>query len=354
MRVARGHRARTAGPALAALVGTIAGCTPASVRPIPPISIGVLGPGAASLPKVDGLALGAVALPAPRIPAVDGAQAQVARARAAYAQGEFDACREALARVEVVGVLARGEREVAARAITLEVACAFGAMAMEDARGGAARLAGFGLALPEGVVPPDVEGLIGAAQEAAGKAPRTALAVRGEAGARLLVDGRPAGCVLPCTVDVVDGDHVLGVEAEGFAPASRLVRTPAAAGIEVAQVAADPTLAATQWRARIGRGLPATDAVGARLLGQLGQARLVYLDSGDGALMVGGAVVARAHGADPAAVVRELAYDGGVLHRPSVWQRPWFWIAVSGAVAVIAGGVVALTYHPPKSTSLVF
>jgi hypothetical protein len=30
-------------------------------------------------------------------------------------------------------------------------------------------------------------------------------------------------------------------------------------------------------------------------------------------------------------LVREFAYDAGILQRPRVWQRPWFWIAVTGA-----------------------
>jgi hypothetical protein len=61
----------------------------------------------------------------------------------------------------------------------------------------------------------------------------------------------------------------------------------------------------------------------------------------------------RGHG-DATGAIRELAYDGGVLHRPSVFQRPWFWIAAAGAAIVIAGAIVAVTYKPEPVTGLSF
>ena len=53
-------------------------------------------------------------------------------------------------------------------------------------------------------------------------------------------------------------------------------------------------------------------------------------------------------------LLRELAYDGRILQRPAVWQRPWFWIAVGGAAIAIAAGIVAATYQRPLHTSAGF
>ena len=343
--------------AIASLAGlaACAGCaaTPTTAIPIAVVVDGdraALGGGAA--PRVAGLELREVALPAPPAQPADVVGPAIARARVAYQHGDLDACRGELAHVDVAAVLARGDRATAARALALDAGCAWGNRATEDARADAARLASLGLDLPEGIVPPDVEAVIGAAITDAGGAARAPLAVAGPIGARASVDGKPAGCALPCTVDVAPGEHVVAVDADGFQPVERAVRVPDVASVTLAPQAAPAALAAQQWRARVGRGLPAADATGAALLGQLASApRVAYLH-GDaqlaGALVVDGKLVAtvtRARG-DASGALRELAYDGGVLHRPSVWQRPWFWIAVSGAVVLAAGAIVAVTYTP--------
>jgi hypothetical protein len=185
--------------------------------------------------------------------------------------------------------------------------------------------------------------------------------VRGAPGARLSVDGKLPACALPCAVDLVPGDHVLAVTADGFADAAREVRIPDTTTVTIDQPAASPALAAAQWRARAGRGLPSTDAVGARLIAQLGgERRVAVLHAGGagepltGALVLDGALAATAtaRNGDDAGLVRELAYDAGVLPRPTVFQRPWFWIAVSGLALGVAASITALTYHPPVHTSL--
>lgn len=353
------------GPAGLLAAAALAACAPA---PKHPIAVAVLvegdaaAAGALSPTAVPGLELRALALPAPApppAPAGDTA-AIVTRARAAYGQGDHDACRAELARLDLVRVLAAGERGLAARAVTLESACAFGARRAAEAQAAATRLAVLGLALPESAVAIEVEAMIGKAIAAVGAQPRHALAVTGEAGARLAVDGRPAGCALPCTVDLPAGDHVLAVEADGFAPAARLVRVPDTRTVAMTQPAATAELAARQWRARLGRGLAPTDPAGAALLGRLaGGPRIVLLRGGErltGALVVDGALAAsgtRGRGQAPA-LVRELAYDAGVLRRPSVWTRPWFWIAASGVTLVAAGAIVAVTYEPPVRTRVSF
>ena len=85
------------------------------------------------------------------------------------------------------------------RALALTAACAFGAAARSDAAAAASRLASFGLELPTSAVSPDVEAMIGKAIEAAGAEVPHKLAITGEDGARLTVDGRAGRCALPCT-----------------------------------------------------------------------------------------------------------------------------------------------------------
>ena len=157
-------------------------------------------------------------------------------------------------------------------------------------------------------------------------------------------------------MDLVPGDHVLAVSADGFADAHRQLRITDRAEITLAQPPADPALAAAQWRARAGRGLPALDAIGARLIARLGEPRVAVL-TGDpatrsGALIIDGAIAASASAASDATLLRELAYEAGVLHRPTLWQRPWFWIAVSGVALGVAAGIAALTYQPTVVTDL--
>jgi hypothetical protein len=315
--------------------------------------------GALPTHAVDGLELHPVELPAPAPAPPDPSASTITRARSSYARGDFDACRRELATIDHVRLLAARERTLVARALVLDAACGWGALDKAAAQTTAARLASFSLELPDLGVSPDVERMLGDAIAAAGKAKRSPLAVTGVVGARLSVDGIEAGCALPCTIDLGPGDHVLAVEADGFQPAVQRVRVPQARELAIAQQPASAELAAKQWRARVGRGQPATDVVGAALLGKLGKQTRVAFVHGDtrltGALVVGGTLVATATGSrnEGADLVRELAYDGGVLHRPSLWQRPWFWIAATGAVALVAGAIVAVTYEPDKHTRLV-
>ncbi|HEY0191268.1 MAG TPA: hypothetical protein VGC42_09125 [Kofleriaceae bacterium] len=339
----------------------VAGCGARAAHPIP---VAVLVDGepapllpAPPLPVIDGLALHPLVIPAAPRAAPDDTAAPLARARQAYAAGDFEACRGELARIDVPRVLAGGARDLAARSLAFDAACAWGQQAQATARGLAARLASFGLALPDTQIAPDIEAVLGDAIVAAGNARAHALVVRGEPGARLRVDGQPPACALPCTVELVPGAHVLAVSADGFTDAMREVRIPDTTDVQLAQMPAAPALAAVQWRAREGRGLPAADAVGARLIAQLGGERRIAVlsprSSGlTGALIVDGALAATATAGDRASLIRELAYDAGVLHRPAVWQRPWFWIAVSAVAVGSAAAITAITYQPTHHTSL--
>ena len=104
--------------------------------------------------------------------------------------------------------------------------------------------------------------------------------------------------------------------------------------------------------------MPANDAIGAKLLAQLsGQPRIAYVNGG--AKLAGTMIVdgdPRASGTDDAApeLVRELAYDAGLLKRPAIYQRPSFWIATSAIVAAVAGVIIYTVYEPDVSTKVGF
>lgn len=335
----------------------VAACAP---MPKHPIAVGVLFDGEReSLPSraVPGLELQTIELPVPA-PPVDHVTSVLASARSAFGAGQSDQCRKTLRTLGVDQLLAVGNRAAAARALTLEAGCAFLANARDEARAIAERFAAFGLELPSQAVGFEVEQMIGDAIEAANKQPRHPLAIRGEAGARLLVDGLPASCLAPCTVQLAPGHHVIALEADGYEPTSRTVRVPDEKEVVIDPQRASAERAAFQWRARVGRGLPPTDPTGIALLGlATRQPRLAYLQAGKqlaGLLIVDGAQRAtgtRERGGGTM-LVRELAYDGGLLQRPRIWQRPWFWIAVAGATLAVSGAIIYVTYEPEVRTVL--
>ena len=307
---------------------------------------------------VAGLELQPFAVPAPVTPPPDDSAAVVAKARAAYVDGNFDACRTELARIDLGKLLAAGQRALAGRTIAFDAACAYGAQAKELSLGLALKLARMGLELPDAPFARDEEMLIARALEEVGKAPRHALAVGGLAGARLFVDGRSTGCTLPCTIEVPAGDHFVAIESDGYMPSSRWLHVKGPASLDLTPPAASPAVATEQWRARIGRGLPANDAIGAKLLAQLsGQPRVVFLHGGErvaGTMIVDGEIRASGERAESAPLIRELAYDANVLKRPALWQQPKFWIATSIIVAVVASVTIYAVYEPDVESNLRF
>jgi len=341
-------------------VAMLAACAAA---PRHPIAIAVLVDGDRAAAPIEpaavaGLELHVIELAAPTPAESDATTGVLARARAAYAQGNHDTCRTEVARVEVPRLLAIGNRAAAARALTLDAACAFQGSAKEDARTAAARLAGFGLDLPADAVAIEVEQLINDAIEVANQRPRARLAIAGEPGARVSVDGRAAMCVAPCTVELAPGEHVIALEADGFEPAWRVVRIPDSTDVAIAQQPASPARASSQWRARLGRGMPATDTVGAALIAlAAAQPRVAYVHAGaqlTGTMIVDGKARASSSARTAGPLVRELAYDANILQRPRVWQRPWFWIAVAGATLAVSGAIVYVIYEPEVQTMVGF
>jgi len=72
-----------------------------------------------------------------------------------------------------------------------------------------------------------------------------------------------------------------------------------------------------------------------------------------GTLIVDGEIRATGEGTAPS-LVRELAYDGRLLERPAIWQKPSFWIATSVAVAIVATAIIYAVYEPDVESKLRF
>ena len=315
--------------------------------------VGALDPHA-----IAGLELHPFTIPPAPAPPTDDTPAIVARARAGYVSGEFEACRGELAKIDLDKLLVAQQRALAGRVLAFDAACAYGAKAPALARGLAQKLARMGLELPDAPFAREEETLLTQAIATAGSEPRLAISVGGLAGARLFVDGKPAGCTLPCTVDTPAGDHFLAVELDGYAPIARWATITQATTINFNPRPASPEIALAQWRARIGRGLAPADSVGAKLIAQLsGQPRVAYLMGGTqiaGTLIVDGEPKATDERDEAVPLVRDLAYNANVLKRPALWQRPTFWIVTSIAVAAVAGAIVYAVYEPEVRSELQF
>ena len=314
--------------------------------------------GALALHAVGGLELHPFELPAIPVPPTDDTPALLAAARAAYVDGDFGACREQLTRVDLDKLLLAEHRALAGRTLAFEAACAYGNGELAFAKSLARKLAGMSLELPDAPFAREAETLLTAAITSVGSEPRHALGVAGLPGARLVVDGKPTGCTLPCTVEAPAGDHFVAVHADGYTPAARRVHVREAMTIELEPRPASPALALEQWRARIGRGFAPTDAIGAKLIAQLtGQPRVAYLHGGkrvSGTMIVGGEIKATDERETTVPLLRELAYDAGIVKRPALWQRPTFWIVTSIAVAAVAGAIVYVVYEPEVESNLRF
>jgi hypothetical protein len=298
--------------------------------------------------------------PHPSAPALP--QERVAAARTAYVNADFTKCLEEVSdEAALTTALGQGDRSTAARMLLWQVACNVGANKLEPGRRAATQLVGLSLQVPAevGSVSPEVENVIAQALKAASQQKPLAIEVSGTADAQIELDGRPAGCTVPCTLEALEGLHVVRLTADGHEPVVRTVR----AEPPRVQLAADlpdaaPELAAAQWSARYRLAADSDGDRSVRLLSTaLRASRLVLLaidDTSpgklDAVLAVDGAITARAErvgspGAQLSGLMTDLLVRGQVV-APTVpiYKRALFWVAIAGAAVVAAGvtgGVIA-------------
>jgi hypothetical protein len=301
--------------------------------------------------------------PAPNAPSAPAPhqslpEERIAAARKAYVSADFSHCLEQVDDDAVVyDALAEQQRAMAALVLLWRAACEVGANRLPAAQRAALELAVLHLEVPPevGQVSPEVEAVLAKAQKQAAQLAPARLEVTASGDAAVELDGRPAGCTTPCTLDVLEGSHVVRVTEEGKEPAMRPVRVEgkkATAAFELQPAA--PELAAAQWTARYAQSADFDGPRSAKLLSTaLRTSRLVMLTVEEGRsgrqqalLAVDGAVTARAErngalASELPGLLDDLLVRGQLVEATPLYKRPLFWIAVVGA-AVIAGTVTAL------------
>ncbi len=285
---------------------------------------------------------------APEAPLATEWPNRLAAARTAYVSAKFTECLATLEGDAAADeLLATGQRLLAARLLTWRAACHTGAHQPEPARAAAEALARFQLPLPEDVASttPDVEALLARASTDVGLRPVTKRRIDSvPSGASVELDGRPASCTTPCAMELLEGAHVLRLSADGYTPRWQVVSGEVA---PITLAAADPALAAAQWKRRSARGEALDSEASVRLLSMsLRAPRLVVLTTDPlapatqrGALAVDGALTARAHReGDPAGLLKDLLVRGKVIEEAPPLTKRWpFWLAVG--VGVVGLGV---------------
>lgn len=278
---------------------------------------------------------------------------KLAAARKAYVSAGFAECLKQLeGDAAAAELLSSGERLLAARLLAWRTACHTGANQPQPARAAAEALAAFQLALPEdvGSMTPDVEALLARTISSVSATPMRKVRVESTpSGASVEVDGRPAACTTPCTVDVLAGAHVVRLSVDGYTPAWKLVaeEAPPAFTLE----AASPELAATQWRARLQHGDAFDSEASVKLLSSALRAPRMAVVTSEaaapktlrGALTIDGVLTTRAEReGDAEGLMRDLLVRGKVVEEaPPLYQRWPFWLAV-GVAAVAAGTTTAI------------
>jgi hypothetical protein len=299
---------------------------------------------------------------------------RLAAARKQYVDANFAPCIATLsAEALVPDLLGRGRRLEAARVLLWRAACRVGLGKLTEARGDGATLVALGLDVPPDVaaVSPEVEHVFTEAGRAAEARARAPLKIAAQAGARarVAVDGRADACVAPCTIDLLPGDHVLRMDADGFAPDVKVARVP---GPDVAftLAPAPPQLAAHQWSLRYARGPALDSAPSVGLLATATRSRslaLLTVEAGRqkllrGVLALDGEVAARSERPiadspddEAPALVRDLLVRGRLLEpAPPIWQKPLFWVVVGSATIAAAGVTALILYQPPVQTTVHF
>jgi hypothetical protein len=308
-------------------------------------------------------------VPAPRpIDRDTELESALARARTAYVETlDMPGCIEALSPPSlVIDALARGDRDGAARALTYLCACHLAAGDIAAAERTAERLGVLGLAVPDAdAISPRAESVLANAAARAAEAARAPIAVGTiPAAARILVDGRDAGCTTPCAIELAPGAHVLAFSLDGHDDTHVVARAPGDA-VEVELRPASPERAARQWRERHS-GAP--DSWGSlRLLMTAVRDRRVALltgiPSGDTYLLRASLAIgserplrversaARATLDESArAALRDLLTRAGVIPPRPIHEEPLFWIAIAAAAGLAAGITAGLSWEPEIRT----
>jgi hypothetical protein len=302
-------------------------------------------------------------LPKAQSPAVNRSSLLPA-ARQKYVNGDFAGCLQSLSADGLVAeLLAAGRRELAARVLFWRVACRVGSGALPAANDEARRFAALGLEVPADAAEatPEVESLLGRALKEATDTRKLTLEVDApplRVGVSL--DGRRGACVTPCSLEVLPGEHLVALEAEGYLPTTRLVAVKERTQVKLEATPAPPEVAAEQWLARYGGSPLLYSEPSTRLLARAIAARRLVLINAEGSgvlrlrgtLASDGTVSAQAEraarpgnlDAEARRLLRDLLVSGKVFEPAKpIYKRAAFWVPLAVAVggAVIAASIAA-------------
>jgi hypothetical protein len=311
-------------------------------------------------------------------PERDDLEAAVAAARQDYGEANLRPCVARLAAEDLVtAALRNGQREGAARVLFWRAACRVGLGDSSVARGEARRLGTLELQVPPDVgrTTPEVERVVTDELKAAQRLPRVSLRVTSSvAGATVALDGRPKVCVTPCAVEVLPGEHVVRLEADGMVPEVRTLRVDPnePAELAAALTPAAPELASAQWTAKYAASADIDSAASVRLLARAVRAkRLVFITAetsnvdarlrgvfADDQEIRGYAeryAVTREFDAAVRGLVEDLLVKGSVLQPPApLYARPLFWTVVAAVAAAAVVGTYFAVSPPPVHTQVHF
>ncbi len=316
----------------------------------------------------------------PEVTGTVDVEARLARARKAYIGADFTPCLDQVGDDALVpDLLGHGHRLLAARVLFWRIACRVGTGTPHAALADARAFATLRLEVPPDVeaTAPDVEAVLADAERAADDAARVSLVIDADSstGAHTVValDGRENQCATPCTLDVPPGDHVVRVEADGFAPDWRLVRATVG-GVKVGfNLSAAPSeLAARQWTAHYAQSASIDSPPSLAVRAAATHSRNLVVITADptgghtflrAVLALDGSLTTRAERAVDAgnldrqapALLRDLLERGQLLEPPApLWKRPLFWTAVGVAAAAAVGITALILYQPPVHTTVSF
>ncbi|HEY2747241.1 MAG TPA: PEGA domain-containing protein [Polyangia bacterium] len=297
-------------------------------------------------------------------------------ARQKYVNGDFAGCLQSLDGDGLMPeLLAAGRRELLARVLFWRVACRVGSGALTAATVDAQQFAALGLEVPTDAAEatPEVESLLGRALKEAGGLHKVTLEVDAPPlRAGISLDGRSGSCVTPCVLEVLPGEHLIALDAEGYLPVTRLVTVKERTQVKLDATPAPPEVAAAQWSARYGGSPWLYSEPSTRLLARAIAARRLVLINAEGSgelrlrgtLATDGAVRAQAErtarsatlDAESRRLLRDLLVSGKVFEPAKpIYKRAAFWVPVALAVsAAVISASIAATLAPNIHTRVGF
>ncbi|HEY1586242.1 MAG TPA: PEGA domain-containing protein [Polyangia bacterium] len=314
-------------------------------------------------------------LPQATAPKTDGSL-PLSSARQKYVNGDFAGCLQSLSADALVPeLLAAGRRELAARVLFWRVACRVGSGALPAATDEAREFAALGLEVPADAAEatPEVESLLGRATKEAAAAHKLTLAVDAPPlRAGLSLDGRSGACVTPCALEVLPGEHLIALDADGYLPLARQVSVHESTQVKLNATPAPPEVAAAQWSARYGGSTWLYSEPSTRLLARAVAARRLVLVNVEGTgelrlrgtLATDGTVRAQAErtaragslDAESRRLLRDLLVSGKVFEPAKpIYKRAAFWVPLALAVsAAVISASIAATLAPNIHTRVGF